>query len=116
MRARLALLLLAFPTLALADPPQSSLPAPPKDAEYLAWLHGQPDDVRLEINRFCTAHGLDYQSVCGGIGSLHIARPPAWDACAALMYTGRRRQGQRPRTRDEWFADLTKDQKHYTKQ
>jgi hypothetical protein len=123
MRAHLAgLLLLALPTLALADR-RSSLPTPPDGAVYIEWLHGLPQDLQLKINRFCSAHGLSYTAVCGGIGPLHIPQPPEWSPCEpelpgemGLREYPPRRPGEPPRTRGEWRGDLTKDQNRYVDQ
>jgi hypothetical protein len=120
------LALCTLPNAVSADPEASvrpkargsgGLPSPTLDADYVEWFRSQPQDVQLKINRYCTAHGLDYDAVCGGIGPLHIPRPPAWSACEGLLPLPKRPEGTPPpMTRARWHDSLTKDQQHYVTQ
>src|SRR5262249_40541275 len=86
------------------------------------WLHGLSQGVQLAINRFCSAHGYNYEAVCGGIGPLHIAQPPNWDPCEGgpnmpgIRYYPPRKDGEAPRMRWAWPARMTKEQQRYTDQ
>ena len=123
------LALTTLPSIASADTPTqtasispkvrgaSGLPVPVADTDYVEWLRGQPQSIQLRINRFCSAHGLDATAECGGIGPLHIPRPPAWSACEGLLPLPRRPDGEPPAmTRARWYDSLTKDQQHYVTQ
>jgi hypothetical protein len=132
------LALTTLPSVVSADPTQATasirpkargpagLPLPPAEGDYVEWLHGQAQDVQLRINRYCSAHAYNYETVCGGIGPLHIPEPPPWDACEGgdpaaggppgIRVYPPRKEGEKPRTRWEWRKDMTKDQQHYTDQ
>jgi hypothetical protein len=101
---------------------RAGLPLPPDGAEYVEWLHGLSQTVQLQINRFCSAHGYEYEAVCGGIGPLHIPKPPPFDPCEGgpnmpgLRSYPPRKEGEPPRMRWEWRQDMTKEQQRYTDQ
>jgi len=123
------LALTTFPSVASADTPTqtasispkvrgaSGLPVPLINTDYMDWFRSQPQDVQLAINRFCSAHGLNYEARCGGIGPLHIPKPPPWNACDSVIRL-KRPDGDDtgPQTRYEWHKSLTKDQAHYVDQ
>jgi hypothetical protein len=122
------LALTTLPSVASADTPTetasispkvrgaSGLPVPLINTDYVEWFRGQPQSIQLRINRFCSAHGLDSTAECGGIGPLHIPKPPAWSACEGLIRIKRSEGEPPPMTRARWYDSLTKDQQHYVTQ
>lgn len=55
-----------------------ALPEPPSvvPEEYQLWLRQLPKAEQQRIATFCGKHRTDFQTVCGGIGPLHIPYPP----------------------------------------
>jgi hypothetical protein len=44
--------------------------------QYSAWLASLCGDEQQKIQTFCAQHPLDFQVICGGIGTEHIPYPP----------------------------------------
>jgi len=66
------------PARADATDAATELPTPPSDEpkEYADWLAHLPRAQQQRIATFCRANPVTYQATCGGIGPLHIPRPP----------------------------------------
>lgn len=96
---------------------RKALPRPPSDEPklYGAWLRKLPRAMRLRVMRFCRKNPTHYEASCGGIGPLHIPRPPA------LIPTSRSKAlpgSPSPRTfgfkaRAAWLASLSSAQTRY---
>jgi hypothetical protein len=54
------------------------IPIPPSvyPKKYMPWFESLCADDRDKVINFCTKHATDWQTICGGIGPLHIAYPP----------------------------------------
>jgi hypothetical protein len=100
-----------------AGPPEEPSDLPYDHDEYVAWLRTQTQKLQLEIGQFCSAHPRDYEPLCGGIGPLHLSRPPRKDPCAGLA---RRATPEDltplPKRRAAWLASLAPGQKKYVDQ
>jgi hypothetical protein len=60
-------------------PTADELPSDPptKRSEYAAWLRRRTRAEQHQIALFCRANPLEVEHVCGGIGPLHVPRPPS---------------------------------------
>lgn len=54
------------------------IPVPPSvyPKKYSAWFSSMCAEDKVLIQRFCSQHPLDFQVICGGIGTEHIPYPP----------------------------------------
>ena len=54
------------------------LPEPPslEPKQYAAWLRALPAPEQRRVNAHCRKHPTSFDTVCGGIGPLHIPYPP----------------------------------------
>lgn len=62
----------------LVDEDQLPQPPDPDDASaYQRWRVGLAAQARANVDVFCAANRWSYHAACGGIGPLHIPRPPS---------------------------------------
>ncbi|MDB4957251.1 MAG: hemolysin-type calcium binding protein [Myxococcales bacterium] len=86
---------------------------PSKDPkEYAKWLRELSAIERHQIALFCRANKLNYEPSCGGIGPLHVPRPPA------LIPRAKREavdpdEPPRAASREAWLAGLTMQQRQW---
>jgi hypothetical protein len=54
------------------------IPVPPSvyPKKYMPWFETLCSEDQEKVTKFCTKHPTDWQTICGGIGPLHIAYPP----------------------------------------
>jgi hypothetical protein len=102
-----------IPEEALVPPAEvpAGYPMPPSDEPtwYAAWLRALPRADQQRIDRYCRAHKLDYQYVCGGIGPLHVPYPPFPRAFRHPTWVVRRW----PMSYDAWDHMLSAAQRRY---
>jgi hypothetical protein len=97
-------------------PNEDDLPQPPsvQPQLYREWLAEQSGTDRHRIALFCRSERLDFHAVCGGIGPLHVPRPPM---LVPLPYGEDPPQldGAQPYrgTRGEWLAAMTLPQRQW---
>lgn len=98
---------------ARADASDAELPTPPSDEpkEYADWLAHLPRAQQKRIAKFCRANPVTYEATCGGIGPLHIPRPPQIRA----PVKGRATQHSESRflSMEDWHQALTPAQVRY---
>ena len=94
---------------------RATLPEPPSDepAAYKAWLRGLTKAQRARVMRFCRAHPVEYEPVCGGIGPLHIPTPPALVLTKTAPGEPNVSFEDSLKSHDEWHASLTGPQRRY---
>jgi hypothetical protein len=96
---------------------EDMLPQPPSDepARYAAWLGKLGRVPRAQVDAFCASQPRTYFFVCGGIGPLHIPRPPRdrlpMDGDASEPADS----GSRFATRDAWYRSLNANQRTFVK-
>jgi hypothetical protein len=94
---------------------RAALPEPPSDepALYKPWLRGLTRAERARVMRFCRAHPVDYEPVCGGIGPLHIPTPPSLVAEKEVPGKPQVSFDDSMKSHDQWRAALTSQQRRY---
>jgi hypothetical protein len=88
-------------------PPPTEDPAVYEPIVYLKWLNALNSDQRREVDKQCRADPTSYQGVCGGIGPLHIPRPPH------MQIQRKSRPISAFKTMEAWHAVLSPEQRKY---
>jgi len=96
----------------------SEFEPPEGAADYRTWLAAQSKTDQRRIQRFCESEPVNYSPLCGGIGPLHIPRPPIprdmLPRRVSTEETGDRHEAPQ-QTRAEWLASLSSAQRAYVK-
>jgi hypothetical protein len=92
---------------------EQSLPRPEsvRPESYRAWFRKLPPSDRRRIEAFCSADALSFHVACGGIGPLHVPRPPNAAAQPGHDPSGVDGADRPTVSRPEWLQSLTPQQR-----